>query len=273
LEIELGKYGMNTYLLRLVACLFLCVSLNSNGTVIQELHTFSNGEVADAEKVNQNFNYVLDNASGGCSATQQGNNVLIECADGTSGVIAGVGTVVIYPEGMVSETPVIQYNTGDIVLMDNNGVVLAKASRTYSDHEMFDISVYGNGSPKYVVSNNQNLQAVEIGASTSFSGSGNQYLYFLEEDCSGSPFLKSNRSDIAELNTTLFALPLDPEFNRVLFKARVLSAYFNDESGVKTPSGQCEASSYTENSAPAVTFTPPDEVVNAVYPARLEQLP
>ena len=30
-------------------------------------HTFQNGDVADADKINQNFNYVLENASGGCT--------------------------------------------------------------------------------------------------------------------------------------------------------------------------------------------------------------
>ena len=61
----------------------------------QELHTFSNGEVADAEKINQNFQYVLENAtgSGGCSAEQDGSSVVITCADGTSGVLASAGTV------------------------------------------------------------------------------------------------------------------------------------------------------------------------------------
>ena len=45
----------------------------------QELHTFSNGEVADAEKINENFQYVLENAtgSGGCSAEQDGSSVVI----------------------------------------------------------------------------------------------------------------------------------------------------------------------------------------------------
>ena len=45
----------------------------------QEHHTFSNGEVADAEKINENFQYVLENAtgSGGCSAEQDGSSVVI----------------------------------------------------------------------------------------------------------------------------------------------------------------------------------------------------
>ena len=71
----------------------------------QELHTFSNGEVADAEKINENFQYVLENATGGggCSAQQEGSSVVISCADGTSGVLASEGTVVVYPEGAIGE--------------------------------------------------------------------------------------------------------------------------------------------------------------------------
>ena len=66
-------------------------------TSAQELHTFSNGEVADAEKINENFQYVLENAtgSGGCSAEQDGSSVVITCADGTSGVLASEGTGVL----------------------------------------------------------------------------------------------------------------------------------------------------------------------------------
>ena len=57
-------------------------------------NVFEDGTPASAAEVNENFQYVLENASGGCSATQQDNSVLIECADGTSGVIAEAGTVV-----------------------------------------------------------------------------------------------------------------------------------------------------------------------------------
>ena len=53
-------------------------------------YIFQENTPAKASEVNKNFEYVLENASGGCSATQQDNSVLIECADGTSGVIAGV---------------------------------------------------------------------------------------------------------------------------------------------------------------------------------------
>ena len=92
-----------------------------------QLHTFENGQVADADKINQNFNYVLENASGGCSATQQDNSVLIECADGTSGVIAGAGSTIIIPNGEVGEVPDISViPVGKFYWEDGNGVLLGE---------------------------------------------------------------------------------------------------------------------------------------------------
>ncbi len=46
--------------MRLLACLLLLPALS----FAQVPHTFSNGDVAGAEQINQNFNYVLENASG-----------------------------------------------------------------------------------------------------------------------------------------------------------------------------------------------------------------
>jgi hypothetical protein len=107
----------------------------------QELHTFSNGEVADAEKINENFEALKSeiSGSGGCSAEQDGSSVVITCADGTSGVLASEGTVVVYPEGgIVGETPVQSWPTGTIVFEDNNGVLLAEASQIGS-YLVFDL--------------------------------------------------------------------------------------------------------------------------------------
>jgi len=100
-----------------------------NSVSAQELHTFSNGEVADAEKINENFQYVLENATstGGCSAEQDGSSVVITCADGTSGVLASAGTVVLIPEGETGETPDYStINVGEFYWVDGNGVVLGK---------------------------------------------------------------------------------------------------------------------------------------------------
>ena len=262
--------------MRLLTAILLLLPLSVLAQT-QVPNVFEDGTPASAAEVNENFQYVLEKASGGggCSATQQDNSVLIECADGTSGVIAGAGTVVVYPEGITGQPPAVEYNTGDIVLVDNGDVILGKASRTYSSHPMFDVPVYQDSasSPNFKVSNNALTQEVEIGASTSFGGSGNQYAYYLESDCSGSEFVRSNRADVAEVGGVLFVPPEDPVFNRILCKARVLSAFFDDDTGVKTPSGQCESGDFTENATPAVTYTPAPEILNAAYPVRFEQLP
>ena len=71
----------------------------------QELHTFSNGEVADAEKINSNFSILVgqiesisDSTATNCSVTQQNNTAVIECPDGTRAAIAGEGSVVVVPQ-------------------------------------------------------------------------------------------------------------------------------------------------------------------------------
>ena len=83
------------------------------------LNVFSDGEVIYAEQINENFRYVLEN--GGCSATQDGSNVVITCADGSTGVLASAGTVVVYPESSTGEVDLETINAGTIVVKDANG--------------------------------------------------------------------------------------------------------------------------------------------------------
>ena len=57
----------------------------------QELHTFSNGEVADAEKINENFeslkNRIDEKPDSTCSVTTSSGVTSINCPDGTSASI------------------------------------------------------------------------------------------------------------------------------------------------------------------------------------------
>ena len=106
-------------------------------------NVFEDGTPASAAEVNENFQYVMENASGGCSATQQDNSVLIECADGTSGVIAGAGTVVVYPEGQAGEIDPDVFQAGDVALYDANDVLLGKV-------ESFN-GPSGNGNVVYTI--------------------------------------------------------------------------------------------------------------------------
>ena len=82
---------------KLTALLLLISSSLAFG---QELHTFTNGEVADAEKINQNFERLKESMGSqeSCSARQDGSDVVINCQDGSFGIIGpGGGLVNIQP--------------------------------------------------------------------------------------------------------------------------------------------------------------------------------
>ena len=229
----------------------------------QELHTFSNGEVADAEKINENFQYVLENAtnSGGCSAEQDGSNVVITCADGTSGVLASEGTVIVYPEGgIVGELPKVEYNAGQIVLIDADEVVLG--------------SVVSNSDKCYVirlrdfdVSRTARLCNNTAEESVRLSG-GHYSAFFLEIDCKGMPFF-DREGWILELADGFWIVPWPlPQSDTLLLKSRRLGA-----TSFSVSPGECVNEEIVKLVRPMVTYTPAPELLNAAYPVRLEQLP
>ena len=76
-------------------------------TAAQELHTFSNGELADAEKINENFERLKESmgSQANCSARQDGSEVVINCQDGSFGII-GPGGGLINIEPYQGENPV-----------------------------------------------------------------------------------------------------------------------------------------------------------------------
>ena len=89
-----------------IACLVAVASLGWTAFAAAQVpNTFNNGEVADADKINENFSYVLENASGGCTVEQVDNTAEITCADGSTAVVPGYGTVLVYPEGEIGEVP------------------------------------------------------------------------------------------------------------------------------------------------------------------------
>jgi hypothetical protein len=138
---------------------------------------FEDGTPATAAEVNENFQYVMENASGGggCSATQQDNSVVIECADGSSGVIAGAGTVVVYPEGTIGTIPTDSYNTGDIVVVDANDVMLGPGSTSYDGGcWLADGTIYNDNA----------------NANTVFAPICGESVWYKTQDCSGLVFVQ-----------------------------------------------------------------------------------
>ena len=133
----------------LLTLLLIFPSLSS----AQELHTFSNGEVADAEKINENFEALKSeiSGSGGCSAEQDGSSVVITCADGTSGVLASEGTVVVVPQASVTPSPTAVFNTGEIYVVDANEVPLAHGANSleYDDQGIVRLRGGLEGTDRY----------------------------------------------------------------------------------------------------------------------------
>jgi hypothetical protein len=229
----------------------------------QELHTFSNGEVADAEKINENFEALKSeiSGSGGCSAEQDGSSVVITCADGTSGVLASEGTVVVYPEGgIVGETPVQSWPTGTIVFEDNNGVLLAEASQIGS-YLVFDLDdVKGS----FV-----NLPEGQVVVTGWRLG---ERIYFSSEDCSGQAFGTTGIMIYDRDGELTVPLP-NADMQDILSNSYLNSGSGNFKTDSYTASGSCNSEQSVVSAYPLVEYTPPSEFLNAAYPVALAQLP
>ena len=252
---------MNQSIKLLVALLVLTNSAISSA---QELHTFSNGEVADADKINENFNYVLERASGGCSAKQEGSNVVITCPDGSQGVLASEGTVVTYPSGgFVGELNPETIPSGDIVLIDANDVILSNTSASATGETLFYVLSEGRQVSATIV----NLTSEQRVILTSWGAS---YLYFVSTDCSGQP-LAAN-SILHEISGKYFVPKASYQRQETLVNSRIQSGNGTYPEYYKA-SSQCEQKTTIANAYLMVEYTPAPEILNAAYPVRLEQLP
>ena len=212
----------------------------------------------------------------GCSATQQDNNVLITCGDGTSGVIAGAGTVVLYPEGQIGEVPPIDYNTGPVVAMDASGVVLGQVSSLSGHH----INIYIDDRVVGVVLNDPNNQEVR------FSGVYGEHLFFLSEDCTGPAFKFGGNGYaeyLAEVDGQYFVAYAQAPSADILFKSRYSVGGWTF--GLDPAGSGSEVLYYVEPKdclaidevlsgvRPVVEYFPASEITNAAYPVTVEQLP
>ena len=223
-------------------------------------NVFEDGTPASAAEVNENFEYVLENASGGggCSATQQDNSVLLECADGTSGVIAGAGTVVVYPEGSLGTIPTTNLPQGEFVIFDGNDTLLGPRFGGWNGVYDIRVEITANNETlnKYVrLVNDEATSTVDI---IEFG----QGLSFAELDCQGAIFTSATDALLPNLRDEGW-LVTTAVFSPALMK-----------SNISWPDFVCENSELIMNApALAIEYTPAPEILNAVYPVRLEQLP
>ena len=240
--------------MRLLALLLLLPGL----AFAQGLHTFLNGEVADADKINQNFNYVLENASGGCSATQQDNSVLIQCADGTSGVIAGAGTVVIYPEGGITgEPPVQSWPTGEIVWQDASGLYIGASINGWTAL----IDGYRVG-----IENDEAEEKVRL------VGGSAAWLWFLTEDCTGQMFIRKNVENTVHKIDAYYVADSSFVAERLLSKSHIVGNGYTVGPAVNNDV-DCVQSVGPQSLLPAVEYQFAAELRRLSFPAQQVQIP
>ena len=231
------------------------------------LVTFVNGEIADAEDINSNFDNHEQRLTaieqyGGCSASQDGSNVVISCADGTSGLLAGAGTVVVYPEGGITgDSPMVSWSTGAVIFEDANGVVLGKAESKSST------VIRLNGSVGTFFNDAGNEQVLLTG------WGGGEDVYYLSNDCTGQIFILASSSSLIEISGELFVADEAFSPTRLLFESKRRSGSANFTSGSYIPAGSCRVGQIVADSQPVTTYTPAPEILNAAYPVKLVQLP
>ena len=236
----------------------------------QELHTFSNGEVADADKINENFEALKSeiSGSGGCSAEQDGSSVVITCADGTSGVLASEGTVVIVPQGELGEVPdPSTYPTGDFVVVDANNVVLA--STTDASGPDFGVQIDSNPSFYATIINDESNSVVRLEPRNSV----NIQVGFISNDCSGDAltmrYSGGSRPYLHYAPDIGFAVPGE-DLGEQLFKSKPATySFWPNGFGV---SG-CEEISSINRAFTLVPYQPAPEILQAAYPVSVKQLP
>ena len=240
-------------------------------------NVFEDGTPATAAEVNENFQYVMENASGGCSATQQDNSVLIECADGTSGVIAGAGTVVVVPEGTVGEAPDISViPIGDFYWEDGNSVLLSKYYEGLTDYPVGVATTLGDSSATDIslrihqVDDTQALYLADCCAITT--------LYYADVDCQGMPWAGVSGGAYRFDGQWWVFRETDASGQQTLLRStKYADKYFGwDGTPGNWAIGVC---SNIAEPAPAtignfpVSYEPPAEWLNAAYPLTLVQKP
>ena len=203
----------------------------------------------------------IANIVASCSATQEGSSVLITCADGTSGVLAGAGTVVTYPEGgILGEAPIQSWPAGTIVFRDNSGIELAEAKQVGTS-TVFEVDGFRG---TFVNLPDQEVVMTGWGGGTE--------IYYLTSDCSGQAFGVSG-SFLYEAPNGLAVSNLESETQSLLSNSYLDSGWGNFSEDYYRSPGNCVTSQSVIDARPLIEYTPAAELLNPAYPVVLEQLP
>ena len=257
----------------------------------QELHTFSNGEVADADKINDNFNQLKEalQVNSSCSVRQDGANAIISCGDSVA-TLYSAGTIVVgSPQGITGQVNDIFY-AGTIVAKDANGTLLGRVTfQESTDNDQFQnftlrIDEGATTSTGEVLTDGREIfvtNRYEWGGGNfeygSVYGGVNRDIYFESQDCSGTPFYWDTQADEWMTHQIQGIKNFNAEGYESLFFASTGTQLSGNKlvGSVLINSSQCEAKPNTVIFYPTILapYTLPEELMNAVFPVYLEQLP
>ena len=205
----------------------------------------------------------LDGSS--CSVAQVGSSAVITCEDGTSAALASAGTVVVYPEGMLGESPPLTYPTGAVIIVDALGIVLGKVIGAGNSAQILlreDPVLWG------MLHNHAATETIKL------TSNDYNYLLFMEEGCTGTPFvsfLRDSRLPVDAGVLGLFVKVDGAELENLLFKSRIMNAGIRFDQFNEV--GECENGQFVHEAYLATEYIPAPEIRNAVYPYLLHQLP
>ena len=213
-----------------------------------------------------------------CSASQNGSSVLVSCTDGTSAVLASNGTVVIAPEIVTEPSDISTINTGDIIVVDNNDILLGVVSASFGPNFGNIVEIAPNVEGKDLASVSNTLSG-EIFIGPYFANNSST-LFFTKPDCQGAALVLNGYQD-GVMFTGDYRDPARQYYlsgtvrldGTVLSKSTYTTQRYFSGKVVSAPS-PCNNQD-NALSAPwlAEKFSLADQLLNAVYPIALEQLP
>ena len=173
-------------------------------------------------------------------------------------MLASAGTVVTYPEGQSPPVDMSQFPTGEIVIIDANGVKLARLYFTSGNDFYAYLNPAGEASFFAVLTNETQGQTVKI------SG-GNTLAKFNTTDCTGQAFTTTVDNWLLNgpLLNQFFAMSSQTEKY-----SQILRSEFDGKDDICRPITEA-----TSNARTVFPYIPASEILNAVYPLDLEQLP
>ena len=206
-----------------------------------------------------------------CSVSQVANTAEIQCGDGSSAILAGAGTTVVLPSGIIS-SDAINYLAGDIIIEGADGTIIGPLTgslfnncykSSLSDHLDEFEQVSGGGTVK--VCNISSLREVRIAPE--------EYplVYFQDENCSGQPWLivPNNR----RVRYPVYMPNRQQWYVHEGINLRtILARSYSSTLGSQSQSCYRVEQAYN-NASLLVDFEIPEQVLGAEYPASARQLP